>query len=155
MSIQYKEISFNEFAELGYAILFHEERTSRCFGIITNELISFKFSWQSDSIDPILKICENNNSCTLGIDQMFSIIKFSKNAIKFVLKLDYLLYDIKFIEERIWIITELEIVVIDGVNFNFVKKISLPSFFQAIILNYPVVKVECIDGEILYIDLPL
>ncbi|NGM63676.1 TlpA family protein disulfide reductase [Sphingobacterium sp. SGR-19] len=73
----YREISFVEFSELDCVTLFHEEKTARRFAVITNGLASFKFSWQSDTIDPIVKGYANSFYC-LGIDQMFSIINLVK-----------------------------------------------------------------------------
>jgi|SRR5690606_23094253 len=153
VSVIYKEISSVEFAELDCIILFHEEKTARRFGLITNGLMSFKFSWQSDTIDPVVKVYENSFYC-LGIDQTFSIIKFNEKAFPSVIKLDYLLYDIRFINGVIWVITELEILLIDATYNEIIKRISLPSFFQEITSESPLVAVECMEGEIVYVKVP-
>ena len=154
MSIIYKEISFVEFSQLDCVTLFHEEKTARRFGVITNGIISFKFSWQSDTIDPVMKVYDMNSFYCLGIDWMFSIIKFSENTFNSVVKLDYLLYDIRFIKGGVWVITELEILVIDVVNYIILKRVPLPSFFQEIISESPIVTVECIEGEIICVEFP-
>lgn len=153
MTVIYREISIVEFSELDCVILFHEEKTARRFAVITNGLISFKFSWQSDTIDPVMKGYDDSFYC-LGIDQMFSIIKFSEEAFRSVVKLDYFLYDIRFIKGLIWVLTELEILVIDTRGYEIVERILLPSFFQEIISESPVVTVECMEGEIMYIEIP-
>jgi|GEM_PF-1599239 len=154
MSAIYKEISLGAFTELDCVTLFHEEKTARRFGVITGELMRFKFSWQSDTIDPVLKVWDDGSFCCLGIDQMFSIIRFTENPFSWVVKLDYLLYDIRFIKGGVWVITELEILLIAAACFKIEKRISLPSFFHEIISEFPLVTVECMDGEIISVEVP-
>ena len=153
-NVIYKIIPFDEFRQLDCITLFHDEKTARRFGVITNGIISFKFSWQSDTIDPVMKVYNKNSFYCLGIDLMFSIIKFNENDFKSVVKVDYLLYDIRFIEGGIWVITELEILVVDVVNYTIVKKMPLPSIFQKIISESLLVTVECMGGEIITVEVP-
>lgn len=153
MSIKYREISFIEFVALDCITLFHDEKTGRRFGVLTNGLTNYKFSWQSDLIAPVVTISDNNISCCLGVDQMFSMVEFNEDAFRIVLKLDYLLYDIRYIGLEIWVITELEILVINATNYNIDRRVSLPSFFKTMILKPSVVTVECLDGEIVNIEI--
>ena len=153
MSVIFREISYIEFSELDCAVLFHEEKTARRFGVITNGIFKFKFSWQSENINPIVKGCINS-VYYLGIDLMFSIIKFGEETFRSVVKLDYFLYDIILIKGWICVITELEILVIDASCYEIVKRISLPSLFKEINSESPLLAVECMEGESVNIEIP-
>lgn len=152
MNIQYREISFVEFTTLDCAILFYEAKTAKRFGVVTNGVKNYKFSWQSDLITPVLVVSDSNTMCYLGVDLMFSVIDFTERASTYTLQLNCFFYDIISIERRIWVITELEILVIDNINHRIVKTISLPSYFKEIISQPPTVTIECLDGEILHLE---
>lgn len=152
MSISLKHISLEEFIDLDCEVLFHDLKTARRFGVIINEVIMYKFSWQSDLIEPVIIINENNISC-LGVDQMFTIIDFNEKIIKVLLQLDYFLYDIRFIGREIWVITELEILRFNLINYNISNTIPLSSFFKNIILTGSGVIVNCLEGEVIQVDI--
>ena len=151
--MRYKEISASEFTKLNCSVLFDDEKTGRRFGVIYSEVNVYKFSWQSDSVDPIFLINEIGMFCCVGVDQSFSIVEFKEKGAQINLKLDYFLYDIKYIGRKIWVITELEILIINTLNYEIFKTIPLPSFFKTINIEDSIATVKCVEEEVLQIEI--
>ncbi|WP_154652532.1 hypothetical protein [Flavobacterium rivuli] len=148
MKVEFKAISESDFRETGSILLFNTERP-RCYGIIFNEEISFKFGWQSDLITPeINEVSENVYS--LGIDLNFAIIDFNKNSIVTNLLLDYFFYLTKLYEDYLYVITELSIIRIELVTFTIIETLYLPDIFKEIVFDKNRIEVKCFNDEIAY-----
>lgn len=126
-----KEISKKEYYNLDCKVLFSDEKTDRCFAILFNKVVNYKFSWQSDKVAPFVLNITDGIIC-LGIDQNFIIIDININKILFEINLDYFFYEVKIHENFIYIITELEIIQINKFSYKIVKNIYLSDFYENI-----------------------
>lgn len=148
MKVEFKAITESDFKNNHSTLIFNTER-SRCYGVIFNKEISFKFGWQSNLIIPkINEISENVYS--LGIDLNFVIIDFKKNIIILNLLLDYFFYEAKLYEDFLYVITELSIIKIELVTLKLIETFSLPDFFEGIIFDKNRIEVKCLNDEIAY-----
>ena len=148
MKAEFKVITESDFKESESVLLFNTERP-RCYGIIFNEEISFKFGWQSDLITPeINEVSENVYS--LGIDLNFAIIDFNKNSIVVNLLFDYFFYQTKLSEDFVYIITELSIIRIELVTLTIIETLYLPDIFKEIVFDKNRIEIKCFNDEIAY-----
>ena len=150
MNISLLKINESEFNKLNIPILFNDSYTSRCFGVIKNNKYSYKFSWQSDLIQPILSEVING-IFSIGIDQNFTIINFNLNLIAFKLELNYTFYDTKIFNDLIYVITELEIIKINALTFKVLEEYLLPDIFEEIIFEEKKISVRCLDQSVINI----
>lgn len=150
MEIEVKRISELDFKKLNIHILFEDKLTDRIFGVVSNGLFSYKFGWQSDTLNPFIL---NVKGCVylIGIDQNLVIFDFSKGEIILKSSLDYFFYEAKVYEAYIYVITELEILKIDLTTFNIIDKYGLPSYFERIEFKDGVAEIHCLDEEFLII----
>jgi hypothetical protein len=152
MNIVISQINEQEFNNLNIQILFsNNNNTDRCFGIITNHILSYRFSWQSDMIQPLLTKVKSG-IYSIGIDQKFAIVDFNLGAIVFYLELNYTFYDTKIFDNLIYLNTELEILIIDSVTFEVIKEYPLPDIFGEIIKTNEKITVRCLDNSIIDIN---
>ncbi|MDI3322368.1 hypothetical protein [Pinibacter soli] len=142
MEVVFKEISEREFLSQQIKVLFINNNGNRKFGIVSLSNSSYKFSWQSDLITPVItKIADN--ICAVGVDQHFVIIDFEQNKLLLDLSLFYNFYDTKIWEEQIFVCTELEVLVFDKVAFSIVRSIDLPDFFEDIVFEDRRIRIVC------------
>jgi hypothetical protein len=94
MKVKFLALSKNDFHGKQLPVLFHDEMTDRCFGVILGDNQGYKFSWRSDLIDPILWKIKNRVYC-LGIDQKFAIKDFNSNTVLLALDLNYFFYQVE------------------------------------------------------------
>lgn len=151
MKVEFKAIVESEFKKIDSALIFNTER-SRCYGIIFNEELSFKFGWQSDLIIPeISRMSENVYS--VGIDLNFTIIDFKENIIISNLLLDYFFYETKLHDDFLYIITELSIIKIELITFRLIETLYLPDIFVEIKFDNDRMQVKCFNDEIVYFSI--
>ncbi len=76
MELEVKRISELDFKKLNIHTLFEDKLTDRIFGVVSNGLFSYKFGWQSDTLNPFIL---NVKGCFyfIGIDQNLVIFDFS------------------------------------------------------------------------------
>jgi hypothetical protein len=148
MKINILKVGESEFDKLNVPMLFNDINTRRCFGVIKNNISSYKYSWQSDMIEPLLTEI-TKDIYAIGIDQNFAVINFKLNSIVFKLELNYTFYDTKIFNEFIYVITELEIVKINSLTFKVMKEYQLPDIFEEILLTDKKITVRCLDQSII------
>ncbi|MBV4357148.1 hypothetical protein [Pinibacter aurantiacus] len=142
MEVVFKEISETEFLTQQITVLFTNKNGNRKFGIVSLSNRSYKFSWQSDLIEPVItKIADS--ICAVGVDQHFVIIDFEQNKLLLDLSLFYNFYDTKIWEEQIFVCTELEVLVVDKVAFRIVRSIDLPDFFERLVFEDKKIRIVC------------
>lgn len=140
------EISEINYKSSNFPILFEDNRTDRMFGIISNDIYSFKLGWQSTIIKPIVKEV-SKEVYAIGIDQNFIIIDLNSLGIRLKLELTYFFYNVVVYNNFIIVITELEILIISELTYKVVKEISLPEVYTKMEISDPNIKVKCIDGS--------
>lgn len=151
MNFNFIELTFEDFNKLNVPLLFGSEFEARCFGTIKNEKIQYKLAWQSTGIKPLIKYI-GNDICSIGVDLFFVIINSATGDIGLNLLLDYFFYDSKVNNEYLYIITELEIIeVLDSKVF---RRISLPDFYSEMEFEEKVLRIRCINDQILTLELP-
>lgn len=139
-------IDKTRFIESDGKIVFYNQETNSSFGELSHNNFTYKLGWNSSVIEPeILEI--ESNIYSIGIDQNFAVIDFNFNEIVLNLELPYFFYDIKIYKERIYICMELEILVLDKSNYNTLKKIPLPDFYEEINFQDNLEIITCIDGS--------
>ena len=94
MSISLKQITENDFMNLNVPTIFNDNKISRCFGIVTNDIQSFKFAWQSTIVSPIVSEIIKEYVIGIGIDLNFAVVNFMSNRIVLNITLTYLFLDI-------------------------------------------------------------
>lgn len=151
MKVEFKAINESDFKIMDSALIFNTEH-SRCYGLIFNEEISFKFGWQSEIVFPKINQI-SKNVYSLGIDLNFAIIDFEKNNIISNLLLDYFFYETKLFEDFLYIITELSIIKIELITFKVIETFPLPDYFEGIIFDKNGIEVKCSNDEIAYFSI--
>ena len=126
-------------------VIFYNELTNRSFGELIHNNYSFKIGWNSQLID-LKTIQIAPDIYALGIDQDFAIIDFNKGEILLKLELFYTFYDIKLHNQEIYICTELEVLVLNKLNYNILKKIGLLEFFEDLSFEGNTIIIKCIDN---------
>lgn len=147
-----REISEINYKSSTLPVLFEDERTDRMFGIISNNIHSFKFGWQSTNIKPVVKEV-SKEIYAIGIDQNFILIDLNIVNIKLKLKLFYFFYNLVVYDTFMIVITELEILIVSLINYNLLTSISLPELYENMETNGKNLKFTCIDGS--YVDFNL
>lgn len=151
MKMQLDKISESEFLNLNLPILFQDELTDRVFAIISNGEKKYKLGWQSTEIEPVIVFIDNNH-CSVGIDLTFIIFNFNTGEIFQKISLDYYFYDTQIFNGFMYVITQLEIIKINIINMIIVKRFDLPEYFESFNPNENIIAVECMGGEIIFID---
>ena len=152
MNIEIKEISESDYNKLKYPVLFENKLTDRVFGIISNGINEYKFSWQSTIIKPKV-IDVDDFRCSISIDLVFLIFEFLTGKILLQLTLDYFFYDTKIYNGFIYVITELEIIKISTKDLLVIERFALPDYFENIEFNEEIILVKCVGDEIVNIKL--
>ena len=135
-----------------YPVLFENKLTDRVFGIISNGINEYKFSWQSTIIKPKV-IDVDDFRCSISIDLVFLIFEFLTGKILLQLTLDYFFYDTKIYNGFIYVITELEIIKISTKDLLVIERFALPDYFENIEFNEEIILVKCVGDEIVNIKL--
>jgi hypothetical protein len=144
MAAQLENITEEKFNKLNWPILFNDETTSRCFGIISNGEQNFRLAWQSDLIQPV--ITEIRSSIYgVGIDQDYAIVNFATNTVELKLNLTYNFFCASVFGEILFIVTELEVVKLNVVTFEVVQYYGLPSHCEEIIVRDSGLEIKCED----------
>lgn len=152
MNEKVKEISESDYSRLKLPVLFEDKLTDRVFGIISNGINKYKFSWQSTVIKP--KIIDIDDfRCSIGIDLVFVVFEFLAGKILLQLSLNYLFYDTKIYNGFLYVITELEIIKINTKDLLVVETFALPDYFESIEFNEEIILVKCVGDEIVNIEL--
>lgn len=145
MEVTFKKISENEFEKKqSTPVLFYDSLYSRCFGVIENKASEFKFGWQSDLLEPVIKDVDKN-IYAIGIDQSFAIVDLAQNKVLLNLNLFYNFHTVVPYKDYIFICTELEVVVINKLTYETVQSITLPDFFEELVFEDGKVKVVCVN----------
>jgi hypothetical protein len=131
MDAYLKNVNNTEFYTIPGQVIFNDEMTSRKYGLLTNNKLNFKFSWQSDLVTPqVIKI--SNDTYGIGIDQHFAILDFKLNHIALNKELIYPFLVAEIFHKDIMVCTEMEIVKVDGNSFIVKGIIALPDIFEDI-----------------------
>jgi len=148
VAIIFKKITEEEFNKSALPILFNEA-TSRRFGEIVNGSNGFRFSWQSDLIEPVITEI-NKNIYSIGIDQNFAIVNLDENNVLLRLRLTYNFLTTKLYKGSIFVCTELEILRLEhGGNYQVLSSYPLPDFFEDIIFEDDIIKVKCVENDLI------
>ncbi len=147
-----KEISEIDYNSSNLPILFEDKQTDRMFAIISNNIHSFKFGWQSTIIKPVVKEI-GEEIYAIGIDQNFIIINLSTGDIKLKLDLFYTFSNIEVYNDFIFVMTELEVFIINKINFTRLTEVFLPEFYANMEVNGTNIKFICIDDSEVDFDL--
>lgn len=151
MNIELTEISESDFKELELPILFEDELIDRIFGVISNGVNKYKFSWQSTINRPKV-VSIDSVRCTIGIDLVFVIFDFVTGEILKKISLNYFFYDTKIFDEFIYVVTELEIVKINISDSIINKVYALPDYFESIELKKGNITVKCVSGIVIDVE---
>jgi hypothetical protein len=148
-----RTISEAEYKLSVYPILFEEENnnSNRVYATISDNA-GYKFAWQSDEIKPCL-VKVNAGIFALGVDTNFAIVDLFSQKIILKIPLDYFLYDIKIIKNFLYVIAELEIITVDLFNYEIIKRYDLPDVLKNIELIDNRILVNCMDDQIINIEL--
>lgn len=147
MEATFKEISHDQFVNVDLPWLFDDESTSRKFGLISVEQRGYKFSWDSNLIQPEIEKIETG-VYSIGIDQHFAIVDFVRGMIPLNIHLFYNFYNTKLSGEHIFVCTELEVLVVRRGTYNVVRSFDLPEFFDELIIEASTVKIICVDQQV-------
>lgn len=147
-----REISEKEFKNSNLPVLFENKLTDRMFGVISNDINSFKLGWQSNIIKPVVKEV-NQEIYAIGIDQNFILIDLNLVNIRLKLELTYFFYNVVIYNNFIIVITELEIFIISEFTYKVVKEIPLPEIYTKMRVNERNIKFICVDGSEIDFDI--
>ena len=150
MKIEFRKIPESEFIRINAPVVFGDKSTNRVFGILSNDIMHYKFAWQSDKIDPAITFI-GNEICLIGIDQDFVILNFNTGNIFLKLLLTYIFYGVKVHNDYLYVITELEIIKISIPKFEILETFALPDYFEGIKFYDDVIQVKCAGNEIINI----
>ncbi|MBO4232713.1 hypothetical protein FO675_00060 [Riemerella anatipestifer] len=146
MSLNIKKISEEDYVQLDCRVLFENNLTDRAFGVISNKDKHYKFSWQSDIVQPsIIEI--KNNIYSVGIDLNYTIVDFNKNTVLLRIELENFLLKTLIYNNTLYVITELEVYLISIINFSVIEMIDLPDIFIDIVFEEDSVNIKCFGGE--------
>jgi hypothetical protein len=144
MEVSFKKISEREFErKQSTPILFYDKLYSRCFGVIESKASDYRFGWQSDLLDPIIKKVDEN-IYAIGIDQNFAVVDFAQKRVLLNLSLFYNFHTVHSLNGYVFICTELEVLVINKLTFETVQSITLPDFFEKLVFEDEKIKVVCV-----------
>jgi hypothetical protein len=139
------KVSEESFNNLKIPIIFNDNNTSRCFGVIRKDEREFGLAWQSDLIEPEVKEIDSS-IYGIGIDQLFAIVDFKKNLVLLRLGLTYNFFTTQIFKDSILVITELEIIRLERIGFEISKRYSLPDYFEKAIFRDGILEIKCM-GE--------
>ncbi|MHA3046233.1 hypothetical protein JSO59_002520 [Riemerella anatipestifer] len=146
MSLNIKKISEEDYVQLDCRVLFENNLTDRAFGVISSKDKHYKFSWQSDIVQPsIIEI--KNNIYSVGIDLNYTIVDFNKNTVLLRIELENFLLKTLIYNNTLYVITELEVYLISIINFSVIEMIDLPDIFIDIVFEEDSVNIKCFGGE--------
>lgn len=143
-----KKVSLVEFEHDSSPILFGSIAKDRVFSILTIKNKSYKLSWQSELVEPVVKI-QDDSICMVGVDLNFAIFNFHTSEIFLNLQLEYFFCTIKFHGNSMYIITEMEVIKIDVMSFDIIDRIILPDLFMKFYIDNGNSIIECFGGELI------
>lgn len=146
MKIRLKSINEEKYYQSSSPILFEDKRCDRSFAFLTNELIEYKFGWQSDLIEPELRVLSDTH-CSIGIDLDFIILEFMTGKIEIKLSLDSFFFETKVIKEMLYVICEFEIIIINLKNFQISEIVPLPDVYQRMEINDDNIIIITLEGR--------
>lgn len=149
--MMFNKITEEEFNRSAFTELFNDKLTSRCWGIITNGINSFKFGWQSDLLEPLITEADTN-VYTIGIDQNFVIADLDKGKVLLSLNLTYNFLTTILFKQNIFVCTELEIIKVTHNGFVVLSLYPLPDFFEELILSDDSIKVKCFEQDVIALN---
>lgn len=149
--ISLKEISKEDFVGDVSEALFMDDSLNQKYALVVCGNNSYKFAWYSDLIEPIFLEVKSGVVC-VGVDFSLVIIDFNINEIKLRIKLSYWLINVTLFNENLIVCTELEVLLVDLVNFNVVKKIPLPEFYEKIEIDSKNSYIICVDKTKILIE---
>lgn len=147
--MNFKKISKSEFESINsIAVLFYDVLHSRCFGVIEEKGICFRFGWQSDLLEPVIKEIDKN-IFAIGIDLSFAVVDFTHNRILLNMNLFYNFHTVLCYGDYIIVCTELEVILISIFTYDTVRLIALPDFFDRLIIEDKKLKIVCVGKIVL------
>lgn len=153
MKATISRISEIDFRQKKIPILFEDRLTNHAFGVLLYGRYAYKFSWQSDKVDPVFKQISANIG-SVGVDQVFIIFQLDTGKIKRKYFLDYFFYDVKIFKGLIYVMTQLELIIINSKNLNTIQTLALPSYFESIEFGNNLISAKCIDSQIVTVKYP-
>ncbi|MFN8319775.1 MAG: hypothetical protein U0V54_10180 [Saprospiraceae bacterium] len=154
MKIRLKSINEEKYKQSSSPILFEDKRCDRSFAFLTDELIEYKFGWQSDLIEPELRELSDTH-CSIGIDLDFIILEFKTGKIEIKLSLNSFFYETKVIKEMLYVIGEYEIIVINLKNFQISEIEPLPDAYQSMEVTDDNIIISTLEGHSIVYTPPL
>jgi len=149
--MQVRKISEKEFEKLSAPILFENKLTNRVFGQISIEGHTYKFSWQSDEVNPVI-LSIRHGIVLIGIDVSLVIFNYNTGKVLLELSLDYFFFDAKIYDDFIFVISELEIIKIYSSTFEVARKYGLPDFIEEIEFKHGRIEVKCAGQDPIILD---
>lgn len=143
----------NQYDALNVIELFSEtdHSKSNCYGLITINSHSYKFSWRSNLIEPQILFLKDG-IVGIGIDQHFCLLN-SQNADNLSLLLLSFFSFMKAFEEQLLVICETEILILDLSSFKLDKGFMFEEIIQDVNVVNHFITVYFIDGTEIIIDL--
>lgn len=148
----FTEITKEEYNKLNLPTLFTNRLGSWKFGVINFNNHFYKFSWQSELINPLVIELITGIFC-VGIDLNVIVIDSRLNKIIHDLYLNSFFFDVQIIQGFIYIISELEIIQIDKTSLNIVKHHYLPDIFEEMTLAGHKIIVKCMSNTIIELSI--
>lgn len=145
--MKFEKITESEFKLLKAPELFHNTLGNICYGKIAfpNE-INYKFSWQSDLIQPeIIEI--KPGIFSIGIDLNITLIDTTKNVMILNILLNHFYYETLIFQNNIYIVSQLEIIQMDFNTLKIIKTHDLPDIFETIIFGEDKIEVACMENN--------
>ena len=136
------KLSEEDFYKSKIPILFNDKNTSRCFGVIRKGEQEFGLAWQSDLVEPFITEIDPNIYC-IGIDQDFAVVDFNNKLILLRLYLTYNFFTTQIFKGSILVVTELEIIRLERIEFEILKRYALPDYFENAILRDDFLEIKC------------
>jgi hypothetical protein len=128
--------------------LFQDHHNRRFGKINASNGKSYAVGWRSDLLLPQIDEIQPG-SISIGIDQKFAIISFIQNEKVLEIDLHYNFSESVFESGRLLVATELEVIEISSPKWKINRRVSLPSYFEKFTFENNIVKIECIDGELI------
>ncbi|NMA73837.1 MAG: hypothetical protein GX963_06670 [Bacteroidales bacterium] len=131
MNYLFLKIEQSDFDKISAPILFGSPKTDNIFATISKEDIIYKFSWQSELIDPVIKN-KDENELLIGVDLNFIAFDIETGEILNQLSFDSFFLNIEQYDDIFYIITQLDIYRLGTSDFKIIDTYSLPDIFDTI-----------------------
>jgi hypothetical protein len=117
-------ISKNEFENADPLCILISHKDSRTFGRLEVPPYKYFLSWQSNRVDPVVKLLDNGNYLFIGIDQEVVALDTKTARIKFKIGTVSLFKDVREVENTLKIECESSEIYLNASNLSL-KKIVL------------------------------